>query len=515
MNSTTSPHYRGGLLMLLKQLGVLSEDFDASQLNQERPLRHLEQLGKVRERDALERIASYLEIPVVDLSELAGGAEFGGLLEQIGAEYCWKKCVAPLYREKGRLVLAVSDPCEPDVAKTVEFACSLPVKMVLALESQIARVLSEEIAATDQIFDLLPIVDTDSIVEMHKTNEEASGSDSEESSAPIVKLTNKIVADAVESRASDVHIEPLSSFVDVRYRVDGAMRAYLEVPKRLQNAVISRFKVLAGMDISERRRPQDGRIRARVGDKAFDLRVSCVPAAHGEKVVLRVLRSDIRELTFEKLHMPSGVERSIAHDLQSRGKLLLVTGPTGSGKTTTLYTCLNTLHDGSSNIETVEDPIEYRIQGINQIQVNESINVRFASALRSILRQDPDIIMVGEIRDEETAEMVMQAAETGHLVLSTLHTNDAPSAIARLAGLGVQPELLSSSLIGILAQRLVRKVCQSCKVPAKISEEEAQTLQKYGLDAAMLFDGKGCEKCSFTGYNGRVGIYSYLHVDPT
>jgi type II secretory ATPase GspE/PulE/Tfp pilus assembly ATPase PilB-like protein/ActR/RegA family two-component response regulator len=336
-------------------------------------------------------------------------------------------------------------------------------------------------------------------------------------SPPVVRLCNRIISDAIREDASDIHIEPGQYGFDVRYRIDGVMHTALEVPRRLQPYVLSRLKLIAGMDIAERRRPQDGRLRVRVDKEFVDMRVSSVPTSFGEKIVLRILRNNVSDLTFASLGLQPDTEQRILNTLNQRGRMLLVTGPTGSGKTTMLYTCLSYLRDGTTNIETVEDPIEYRVSGVNQIQVNESAGVTFASALRSILRQDPDVIMIGEIRDSETAEIALQAAQTGHMVLSTLHTNDAPSTITRMLSLEVEPYQLSTSLSGVLAQRLVRKLCDSCKEPLSLHKPEKYTdfLDQLELSADDIYTSIGCEVCRFRGYQGRTGVYSYLEItDP-
>ncbi|MEZ4754582.1 MAG: type II/IV secretion system protein [Bdellovibrionota bacterium] len=270
-----------------------------------------------------------------------------------------------------------------------------------------------------------------------------------------------------------------------------------------------------GMDIAERRKPQDGRIRVRLYNEPVDLRVSSVPTSFGEKIVLRILRSKLENLSFEKLELPDLVVKKLKNGLEQKGKLILVTGPTGSGKTTTLYSCLNFLRDGTTNIETVEDPIEYRIPGIHQIQVNNTAGVSFASALRSVLRQDPDVIMIGEIRDQETAEIALQAAQTGHQVLSTLHTNSASAAITRLSSIGIDPFVLSSCVSTIVAQRLLRKICNDCKVTAgqEFLERHADIISDYNLDYSKIFEPTGCQSCNHTGYKGRVGIYSLLEIN--
>ena len=330
--------------------------------------------------------------------------------------------------------------------------------------------------------------------------------------APIVKIVNKILADARAAHASDVHVEPTAQSLEVRFRIDGVMQSHLTVPKKLQPYILTRIKLLSGMDITEKRRPQDGRFRIRTADgEAVDIRASAVPTPSGEKIVLRLLGNASEERSVDSLHLPPSVKAALLEVLRSKDRIVLVCGPTGSGKTTTLYSLLNHVKEGTTNIITVEDPIEMRIQGATQIQVDAKIGMTFASGLRSILRQDPDIILVGEIRDLETAEVAFQAAQTGHFVLSTLHTNSAPSAVIRLRDLGLAPFVIASSLGGVLAQRLVRKLCTKCCAP--LGEAEAATFHaRYHVATAGVRKQAGCEGCDGSGYKGRIGVYSFFPV---
>lgn len=325
--------------------------------------------------------------------------------------------------------------------------------------------------------------------------------------APIIRLFNAILQQAVKDRASDIHIEPYEKDLDVRLRVDGIMHKVLAPPKIIQNALISRIKIMGGLDIAETRLPQDGRIRLLVAGRDVDIRVSIVPTAYGERAVLRLLDRKQGLIGLYEVGLNLEDEKRLEGMLHSTHGIILVTGPTGSGKTTTLYSALNRIHTEEKNILTVEDPVEYQLKGVGQIHVNPKIGLTFASGLRSILRQDPDVIMVGEIRDFETAEIAIQASLTGHMVLSTLHTNDAPSAITRLVDMGVEPFLAASSLLGVLAQRLVRVICPHCKEAYEPTEEEL----KY-VSVPVLYKGKGCEKCAGKGYLGRLGIFELLAI---
>ncbi|WP_028844500.1 type IV-A pilus assembly ATPase PilB [Thermodesulfovibrio thiophilus] len=332
--------------------------------------------------------------------------------------------------------------------------------------------------------------------------------------APIIKLANKIIVDALKMRASDIHIEPYDKGVSVRYRIDGVLHKSLNLPLQIKSSLITRFKIMAHLDISEKRLPQDGRIKLKISNREVDFRVSTLPIIHGEKIVLRILEKGSLQLDLTKLGFEKNSLDFFLEALQKPYGMILVTGPTGSGKTTTLYSALMTLNKPDVNIMTVEDPVEYSFPGINQVQVKEEIGLTFASALRSFLRQDPDIIMVGEIRDFETAEIAVKSALTGHLVLSTLHTNDAASTVTRLVNMGIEPFLISSSVILIMAQRLVRKLCQNCKKEEKYSKE---TLLKIGFSADKIdhlktYRANGCSECNNTGYLGRVALYEVMPI---
>jgi general secretion pathway protein E len=331
--------------------------------------------------------------------------------------------------------------------------------------------------------------------------------------APIIRLLNALLMEAVKEKASDIHIEPYETVLDVRFRIDGLLTKVLSPPKIIHEALISRIKIMAGLDIAEKRLPQDGRIKLLIGGKNIDIRVSIIPTALGERAVLRLLDRQAGILTLEMLGLSDSILNSFKLALSRQNGIILVTGPTGSGKTTTLYASLLKLNTEDRNIITVEDPVEYQLSGIGQMQVNPKIGLTFATGLRSILRQDPDIMMVGEIRDLETAEIAVHASLTGHLVLSTLHTNDAPSAITRLIDMGIEPFLVASSVICVLAQRLVRIICPHCKESYTPSRQELEFLG-CNDQSILLYRGKGCEKCLGKGYLGRTGIYEFLEITP-
>jgi type IV pilus assembly protein PilB len=332
--------------------------------------------------------------------------------------------------------------------------------------------------------------------------------------APVIRLVNSFIIKAIDEEASDIHIEPYQHGIRIRYRVDGILREVMNLPRKMIYAIVSRIKIMSNLDIAERRTPQDGRIPLNLPGRELDLRISTMPTVYGEKVVIRILyKESIREYTLEKLGFSDyNLERFLTFIKSSYG-MLLVTGPTGSGKTTTLYTALNAMNTIDRNITTVEDPVEYMLNGITQAQVNVKVGVTFANYLRAILRQDPDIIMIGEIRDLETAEIAVQAAITGHLVLSTLHTNDAPGAITRLIDMGVAPFMVASSVLGVVAQRLVRRICENCK---KAIQPDKTEIAFAGLAPdTVVYSGAGCEKCNFTGYRGRIAIYEVLTLTPS
>ncbi len=327
---------------------------------------------------------------------------------------------------------------------------------------------------------------------------------------PIIKLVNLVFSIAIQDRASDIHIQPLEHEVRVRFRIDGLLYDIYRLPKRTQNAVVSRIKVMSGLDVAEKRMPQDGRIKLRITGREIDVRVSIIPSVYGEQVVMRLLDKGATLITLEEIGV-AGLNKTISSLIQRPQGVFLVTGPTGSGKTTTLYSALQHINTAEKNILTIEDPVEYVLQGIAQMQVNPKIHLDFAKALRSFLRQDPDVIMVGEIRDEETAQIAIQAALTGHLVFSTLHTNDSASALTRLIDMGVEPYLLTSSITAILAQRLVRKICPLCRESYQVSDFEQELLPDYFREGPRpLYKGKGCDNCLSTGFSGRVGIFELL-----
>ncbi|RLJ00770.1 MAG: type II secretion system protein GspE, partial [Candidatus Aenigmatarchaeota archaeon] len=428
------------------------------------------------------------------------------VINLIPKDIALKYKVIPVFKIENTLTVAMANPNDVFVIDELAKITGCLIEPVLADEISIRKAQEQYYGTTGAIQEIIASLDKEKLADIEKL-----GRDS-----PVVKLVDFLITQAVQENASDIHIEPEEKFVSIRYRIDGILHRKLSLPKNAQPAIISRIKIMAGLDIAEKRLPQDGRILMKVGDKEIDLRVSTCPTVHGENVVLRILDKSSMIIGLENLGFPER-ELKIFEELISQPYgIILVTGPTGSGKTTTLYSALQRLNRDEVNIMTVEDPVEYQFPRMRQVQVNPKAGLTFASALRSFLRQDPDIIMVGEIRDLETTEIAIQAALTGHLVFSTLHTNDAPTAFTRLIEMGVEPFLVSSSILGVLAQRLVRKVCEKCKEEYKPS---IALLKALGLENKVSQDikfvkGKGCKLCSNTGYKGRTGIFELLKVTP-
>lgn len=435
------------------------------------------------------------------------------LIEGIPFHFVKRNRIMPVNRTDGSIRVAICDPFETQPLDDIGLLTGCKIEPVLCPQDEI-------IDAINRVYHHAPETPEKMVQDLDKTDlgiltelgEQPKDLLDLVNEAPIIKLVNLILVQSIKDRASDVHIEPFEQELRVRYRIDGVLHDVLTPPKRYHTAIISRIKIMSKMNIAEKRLPQDGRIKIRVGDREIDIRVSTVPTAFGERVVMRLLDKHGSMLRLEELGM-SGYTLSIMNDIihHSHG-IVLVTGPTGSGKTTTLYAALTKINFTDKNIITIEDPIEYQLDGIGQIQVLPKINLTFSNGLRSILRQDPDVIMVGEIRDLETAEIAIQASLTGHLVFSTLHTNDSPGAITRLIDMGVESYLVSSSVIGILAQRLVRLICPDCKEEYK---PDAATLKRLGLkltdlNGGSLYRSKGCNACKHTGYKGRTGIYELL-----
>lgn len=438
------------------------------------------------------------------------------ILERMSLTFVKKNRLLPLKKSDGELRVAIADHRSIFALDEVRRLTGLPVRAVMADESQI-------LGAVNRFYDRLSGSAMDAIEDISEESLDAIATVWEEpkdlidltDEAPIIKLLNSIVFEAVKERASDIHIEPYERDVEVRFRVDGVLRPVLTPPKILQEALSSRVKILAGLDIAEKRLPQDGKIRLLVAGRDIFVRVSVIPTSHGERIVLRLLDKEAGIIGLDRLGLSADQVRELERLLSKSSGIILVTGPTGSGKTTTLYAALDTINSTRRNIITIEDPIEYQLKGIGQMQVNSKVGLTFAGGLRSILRQDPDVIMVGEIRDRETAEIAIQASLTGHLVLSTLHTNDTASAVTRLVDMKIEPFLVASSLSAVLAQRLVRVLCTHCKLSYDATAEEARLFHTPSGEppaGLRLWKAPGCEHCHGTGYHGRTGIYEFLTV---
>jgi type IV pilus assembly protein PilB len=476
----------------------------------------LASLGLADEEALSTAIAKKLHLELFIPEMLEASTELAAILS---VDFCRKRVVAPLSLRGKVLRLALADPLDYSTTQDVEFRSGKRVVPVIASETSIHAMLKQIYPAEDQsqLNKLAAEVAEGEVEPVDETEFEVVDPDKlaqDTQMPPVVRLVNLILSGAAKEGASDIHMEPKENHLQVRYRVDGLLRDVIRVPKNQQEPTISRMKIISGMDITDRRRPQDGRSRFRFEGKRIDLRVSTLPTHFGEKVVIRLLDSKRAEVTMEQLGL-SSANLSLLQSMLSRPQgMILVTGPTGSGKSSTLYTALGWVKSSTKNIITVEDPIEYQLEGVNQVQINPKAGVTFAAGLRSILRQDPNVIMVGEIRDQETAGIALEAAQTGHLLLSTLHTNDAPATISRLLDLGVEPFLISSAVIGILAQRLVRRPCPACTIPQMPTPE---LIEKAGGASQLPADGKwvigkGCDACRQSGFKGRLGIHELLPV---
>ncbi|HEV2455392.1 MAG TPA: ATPase, T2SS/T4P/T4SS family [Verrucomicrobiae bacterium] len=478
----------------------------------------------VSEQDLAVSMGRVLNVPPINLARINIPAEIVDLLPQ---DTLHNHKVVPVSRLENKLFLAMADPLNVLALDDVRRITKLEIAPLIASEKSLADKLNAISAAkSGTMEDIIQDAqkksedeDEGTVETIRESNEEVNldqlAASSEE--APVIKLANLVVLQAIKDRASDVHIEPFEKTLRLRYRIDGVLIDATPPPKQMQLALASRFKIMSSLDIAERRLPQDGRMRVKVSNKDYDLRVSILPTVHGEKIVLRVLDKSNLSASLDKLGLDPDTFRSVKSAVDAPHGLILVTGPTGSGKTTTLYSALNELNNPVYNIVTVEDPVEFQIPGINQVPTKKEIGLTFANALRSILRQDPDIIMIGEIRDTETAEIAIEAALTGHQVLSTMHCNDAPGAIARLDDMGIAPFLISSSVILSCAQRLMRRICSHCKepvtYPAKMFEDLA--IEPNAFDGIQLFRGRGCERCKNSGYLGRMAIIEAMTItDP-
>ena len=478
---------------------------------------NLTKLGFVDEKELTEFLSRQYGIPSIDLSSTEIDPE---IIKLIPEDVARKYQIIPVSRAGSTLTIAMADPSNIFAIDDVKFLTGYSVETVVASEAAMKGAIEQYYDVPEMDYgDVLTEFD-ETEMEVVQEEEDIDISDLKKAveDAPVVKLVNLILTDAIKKGASDIHIEPYEKSFRVRYRIDGVLQEIMKPPLKLKNAIVSRIKIMSNLDIAERRLPQDGRIKLKMGkNKEMDYRVSVLPTLYGEKVVTRLLDKSNLQLDMTKLGFEDSALTNFLEAIHKPWGIVLVTGPTGSGKTTTLYSALTDLNKVSDNISTAEDPVEYNLGGINQVQMHEDIGLNFAAALRAFLRQDPDIIMVGEIRDYETAEIAIKAALTGHLVLSTLHTNDAPSTINRLLNMGIEPFLIASSTNLVLAQRLARKICSECKEVLKMPH---QALIDIGFSpeevkSMVCYKGKGCAVCNGSGYKGRIALYEVMVMNET
>ena len=501
--------------MLVEESSLSPEDLQKALLFQKtgnaKIGRVLADFGFVSEKSLVNALALQLKIPSIDLQSVVVDHEALNLVSQEDAE---RKKIFPVRLEGRKLTLAMVDPLDYQTIEEIRFKTGCEIRPAVATEKSIIDCIDKHYQVKEKVFHLMnsiksyedaeflrdraddKVVNVQSLYKLSET-------------PPIIQLVTMIIVEAVKMRASDIHIEPREDSVAVRYRVDGDLREALTIPRRIKDYVISRIKIIADMDITNRRLPQDGTSKLKLSDREVDLRISTLPSLYGEKVVIRLLDKSKGLISLDQIGFPARIKGPLLDALSRPQGFLLVTGPTGSGKTTTLYAILQQVRSEKENVVTIEEPVEYRLSGVTQVGINEAIGLTFPSVLRSVLRQDPDIIMVGEIRDMETADIAVKSSLTGHLVLTTLHTNDTVSSITRLVDIGIPAYLVGSSLTGVLAQRLVRRICPYCKKEDLEKNSAAVGVQGLG----KTFVGTGCHKCFGTGYHGQIAIFEYLPLD--
>ena len=490
----------------------------ARSLHEKQPRKKLGQIllemGAVSEEMLQSCLAEQYNLPFVELAAEMVKPRIMALLD---VAFIDQHNVMPFDVIDGWLHVAMADPTDIFLQDEIQRKAGKPLKVHVCTVKAIKDILNlanrSESSVNLQVDKIIDDIDAEAVEVVEAEEEDFAALEQAAGNSPIIKFVNYLILNAIREGASDIHIEPGDKKLKVRYRIDGVLFEIISPPHSMFGAVISRIKIMSNLDIAERRVPQDGRMRVVIDDRNIDMRVSTLPTVHGEKVVIRVLDGASTARTLEDLEMDEDNLVILKSQICRPHGIILVTGPTGSGKSTTLYGVLRSLDRNAMNISTVEDPVEYQLEGVNQVQVHDKIGMSFAAALRSLLRQDPDVVMVGEIRDQETARIAIQASLTGHLVLSTLHTNDAPSSITRLINIGIEPFLISASLNAILAQRLVRRVCKDCRSEVDLPPEQAMFMQAHGFNSAKGFVGAGCDKCRHTGYQGRVGIYELLALD--
>ena len=490
--------------LLVESLVITDEQLDYALSNKSRD----EKLGDflirenlLTEQQLIEVLEFQLGIPHVSLNQYSIDPE---LIQLVPKELAKRANIMPIKKDRNKLMIAMADPMDYFAIEEVRMATGCQIETSIAAKDDVFRTITK-------YYDLQESMDQ-ALIDM-SPNEIENDTQITDEDSPIVRLVNQIIANGVAQRASDIHFDPQENDLRVRYRVDGMLKSERSLPKYMQNVILARIKIMGYLNITENRLPQDGRIKLRVNMKDIDIRLSTLPTIYGEKVVMRILDLSSALNSINKLDFNEKNLNAFSKMIQHPNGIVLLTGPTGSGKSSTLYAALNQLNDENVNIITVEDPVEYQLDGINQIQVREEVGLTFATGLRSILRQDPDIVMIGEIRDLETAQIAVRASLTGHLVLSTLHTNSAVESVSRLKDMGVESFLLSSSLVGIVAQRLVRKVCRDCGEATIPNEREKEIFAEHGIIIEEVRKGRGCPACNHTGYRGRLAIHEVLVVD--
>ncbi|WP_141431851.1 GspE/PulE family protein [Bacillus sp. 03113] len=490
---------------LLIEAGMISKEQLQSALNEKNADQKLGdallQQGFITEQQLIEVLEFQLGIPHISLYRYPFDTV---LFSLISKETAKRNQLIPLKKNGDKLFVAMADPMDYLAIDDLRLSTGFQIEPAIATKDDILRSINKFYEVEDGYEDFLQSAPAESNIQEEQISEDDS---------PIVRLVNRILLDAIGYKASDIHIDPQESKVVVRYRIDGVLRVERVLPKHMQSIVTARIKIMSNLDITEHRIPQDGRIKINLDFHPVDMRISTLPTVYGEKIVMRILDlgsalNDIQKLGFNHINL-----RRFLNMIEKPNGMVLITGPTGSGKSSTLYAALNHLNNEEVNIITIEDPVEYQVEGINQLQVNPTIGLTFAKGLRSILRQDPNIIMVGEIRDKETVEVAIRASLTGHLVLSTLHTNDSIGTITRLMDMGVEPFLVASSVSGIVSQRLVRKVCRDCRQEVQATQREKEIFAKRGITIEKVFRGKGCSSCNMTGYKGRIAIHEALELN--
>jgi len=509
------------IVEILQGVGLIDRDqaqkaLEAVQAEDKPVIDILVKQGVASQMDILKTLSAQFGMETINLEAHEIPQE---VLDAVPAEVAHRYKVVPTFKHDNTVTVALSDPLDVETLDSLRYVLKCNVEGVVAPKKEIEAALQRYYPQAQEgtVESMLEEITEGTVAVPTATMQDIIGEDVEvsESDAPIIKLVSLVILEAFRNRASDIHLEPMARKFRLRYRIDGILHEVESPPKRLQGAILSRLKIMANMSIAEKRLPQDGRIQINVMGRDLDLRVSSIPSNHGESIVMRILDKEGLMLGLPQLGFMSDDQQTFERLIGLSDGIILVTGPTGSGKTTTLYACLNQINKPDRKIITVEDPVEYQLSGINQVHVRTDIGLTFAAALRSILRQAPNIIMIGEIRDLETAEIAVNASLTGHLVFSTLHTNDAPSAVTRLIDIGMKPFLVASSTRAIMAQRLVRKICNSCKEKYRATDAELNALGMYAeqIREADLFRGKGCNECNNTGYRGRLGIFEIFLID--